>query len=70
MHRHCGSRDITDLNFDVAFQDSVIKKTWDLMEGTYSLYVPTLSMLAFLYWIYNHFSLSYDLARSSEHMFM
>ena len=44
-YRRCGSRDITDLLFHVAFQDPVIKGTWDLMEGSYSLYIPTLPKL-------------------------
>ena len=44
-HRSCDSRDITDLIFHVTLQDHLIKRGRDFMEGSSSLYIPTLSTL-------------------------
>ena len=44
-HRHCGSRDIADLNFHLILQDLLIKGYSDFMEGSSSRYIPTLPRL-------------------------
>ena len=40
-HRPRGSRDITDLIFDVTLLGQAIKGSCDFMEGDSSLYIPT-----------------------------
>lgn len=42
-HRRCGSRDITDLVFDVTFEDRGDER--NLIEGSYSLHISTLPKL-------------------------
>lgn len=47
-YRPSGSGDIIDLIFHVLFQNDVIKVPCEFMEGSSSLYIPTLSGLAFI----------------------
>ena len=72
-HRPCCSRDITDLLFHVTLQDDVIKGLCEFMVGSSKLYIPTLLCLVATNIVamdINDFSLSPDLARSSDYMVM